>query len=124
MTPLIFTAALALASPSADASAPATSFVLKKLPDAPLNSFVKPQLQMQLQGVACGKRATQTLGPNGAPITKLGDLPPALEEHAVLRTIHGCPVREIVSGGRTYYLDAPTGGLERLNPTAYRVNQH
>ena len=124
MSPLIFVAALAVARPSADASAP--SFVLKKLPDAPLNSFVKPQLQVQLQGntATCGRSATQTLGPNGAPITKLGDLPPALEEHAVLRIINGCPVREIVYAGRTYYLDAPTGGLERLNPTAYRVKQH
>ncbi len=49
---------------------------------------------------------------------KLGDLPPALQEHAVLRFIHGCPVREIVSATGIYYLDIPTGGLQRVDPAA------
>lgn len=41
------------------------------------------------------------------PLLRLDQLPPAVLEHAVLRTIAGCPVREIVWGGQTYYV-APT----------------
>jgi hypothetical protein len=41
------------------------------------------------------------------PLLRLDQLPPGMVEHAVLRTIAGCPVREIVWHGQTYYV-APT----------------
>jgi hypothetical protein len=108
MTPLIFAAAFALASPTPQPlGAPAPTMTFKVI--GSLELFGKP---------LCNRSTTQTAGPGNAHLKKLGELPPGLEEHAVLRMIDGCPVREIVSGGRTYYLDAPTGGLERA-PVAW-----
>ena len=42
------------------------------------------------------------------PLLRLDQLPPGVLEHAVLRTVAGCPVREIVWNGQTYYV-APAG---------------
>ncbi len=56
---------------------------------------------------ACARLTTQTVAPDGIPLRKLGDLPGAIMEHAVWRTVAGCPVREIVYEGQTYYVDGP-----------------
>jgi hypothetical protein len=105
--------------------APKPSFVVKIAPTGQPGLFGKPLLDAQGNLVTCNRPATRALDPGGHnTIQKLGDLPPGVEEHAVLRMINGCPVREIVYAGQTYYLDAPTGGLERVNPTAYRTVQH
>ena len=123
MTPLLFAAALALSGPiQQPLDAPTPSVIIKMLPSAQLGSFVKPQLQNGLPMV-CNRSTTQTLGPNGAPLQKLTELPPGVEEHAVLRMVNGCPVREIIFAGQTYYLDAPTGGLER-DLRGSRIAQH
>jgi hypothetical protein len=121
MIPLVFAAALGLSGPiQHPLDAPAPSAVTKDLPSAPLGSYVAPppvfkNLQRDLMGkpVLCDRSTIQTLGPNGSALKKLGDLPPGLLEHAVVRIVNGCPVREIVYAGQTYYLDASPGGLER-----------
>jgi hypothetical protein len=53
---------------------------------------------------ACAKLETQTVAPNGTPFRKLNELPPAVIEHAVWRMVSGCPVREVVWQGQTYYV--------------------
>ena len=47
--------------------------------------------------------AVRTSGPAAASFHRLGDLPPALHQHAVLRTVEGCPVLEVVMHGKVYY---------------------
>jgi hypothetical protein len=83
MIPLLFAAAVA----GAPASPPITTFVVK--------GDLTP---------ACAKLLTQTVAPDGTRIKKLNELPPAIEEHAVWRKVSGCPVREVVWEGQTYYL--------------------
>jgi hypothetical protein len=115
MIPLLFAAALALTPQPSAASEP--SIVVKTTPSFALpGAFATPWLQQDANGklTLCNRSgATKTLGPDGLPLTKLGDLPPAVEEHAIVRMVNGCPVREVVYNGQTYYLDAPLGGLER-----------
>ncbi len=41
------------------------------------------------------------------PLLRLDQLPDGMLEHAVLRIVAGCPVREVVWAGQTYYV-APT----------------
>jgi hypothetical protein len=53
---------------------------------------------------ACAKLLTQTVAPDGTPFRRLDQLPPKVEEHAVWRTVGGCPVREVVWEGQTYYV--------------------
>ncbi len=112
MTPMIFAAAVALASPTAQPppSPPAPLMAFKVAPMGPSGLFGNP--------VTCNRSTTKTAGPPSSQTKKLGELPPGVEEHAVVRMINGCPVREIVTAGGTYYLDAPTGGLERA-PVAW-----
>ena len=84
--------------------------------------FVKPYPNRTLGPApvaACAKFATQTVAPDGVPFyRRLDRLPWGVLEHAVLRTVGGCPVREIVMGGETYYLAAGTPQIERLDPAA------
>ena len=110
MAPLLFAAALVL-SPAA--AQPGPPFGLRF-------NFAQPPSAKE----ACAKLAERTVAPDGTPLLrKLGDLPPGLVEHAVMRTVNGCPVREILFAGQTYYLDAPTGGLERIDPVARITKQ-
>ncbi len=74
---------------------------------------------LAFEGKLCVRPATKTLGPDHSTIQKLGELPPGLLEHAVNRLVNGCPVREIVSGGRTYYLDTASPAMERLDPVSH-----
>jgi hypothetical protein len=125
MTPLLFATALALAGPvQQPPGAPSQSFILKDLHALPPGAVLSPDLQKQLYaGKLCQKSAVKTLGPAGSAVQKLGDLPPGVEEHAVLRIVNGCPVREIVYAGQTYWLDVQPGQLERLDPAARRTVQ-
>src|SRR6516164_3807520 len=99
MTPLIFAAATAMSVviPSGGALPPDAHF-----PDA----VTLPLLQRNaLAASACAKLNTQTVAPDGVRIfKKLNELPWGVMEHAVWRTVSGCPVREIVFDGQTYYL--------------------
>lgn len=47
---------------------------------------------------------------------RLDQLPWGVMEHAVWRTVDGCPVREIVYQGQTYYLASGNLRVERLDP--------
>ena len=54
---------------------------------------------------ACARLETLTAAPDGVPLFKrLDQLPEAVREHAVWRTVEGCPVREIRYQGRTWYV--------------------
>ena len=54
---------------------------------------------------ACAKLETRTVAPDGVPLFKrLDQLPDAVRERAVWRTVGGCPVREIRYQGQTWYL--------------------
>ena len=107
MTPLLFAAVVAL-SPAA---APSTQ---------PLDpAFSKPPVIGVLRDGAaarlCALGTVAIIGPDGAPLKKLNELPPGLVEHAVLRVVNGCPVREVVFAGQTYYIGAADPhGVERL----------
>jgi hypothetical protein len=73
---------------------------------------------------ACARLATQTVAPDGVPLLKrLDQLPWAMLEHAVWRTVGGCPVREIVFGGQTYYMTSASPRIERLDPVARGTQQ-
>jgi hypothetical protein len=114
MTPLIFAAAAAMSVviPPGGALPPDAHF-----PDA----ATLPLLQRNaLAAGACAKLDTQTVAPDGVRIfKKLNELPWGVMEHAVWRTVSGCPVREIVFRGETYYLAAGTPRVERLNPAGW-----
>lgn len=108
MTPLLFAAALAL-SPAAPQPDFNPQPGLHRL-EAPIRNFSQPP-------AACAKLESQTVAPDGVRIfKKLNELPWGVMEHAVWRTVGGCPVREIVFGGQTYYLASGNPQIERLDP--------
>ncbi len=97
MTPLLFAAALAV-TPARRPSLTSPCSPACARWRAPLRNFG------QLPN-ACAKLENQTVAPDGVRIfKKLNELPWGVQEHAVWRTVGGCPVREIVFGGQTYYL--------------------
>jgi hypothetical protein len=106
MTPLLFAAVTALSPAGAQ---PIQAYD---------PSVTKPPLMRVLPGASaklCAAGAVAIIGPDGLPLTKLNELPPGLVEHAVLRTVNGCPVREVVFAGQTYYIEgADTQTVERL----------
>ncbi len=110
MTLLFFAAALAVNPPTAQ-----PYFTLQPglhTLEAPLRNFG------QLPN-ACARLENQTVAPDGVRIfKKLNELPWGVMEHAVWRTVGGCPVREIVFAGQTYYLASGNPQLERLDPAA------
>ena len=71
----------------------------------------------------CVSGRVTTLGPNGAPIMKLNELPPGVVEHAVWRTVNGCPVREVLFAGQTYYIEGANPQLEE-QLQGRRIVQH
>lgn len=76
---------------------------------------------------ACARLSNETVAPDGVKLfKKLNELPKGVLEHAVWRTVAGCPVREIRYQGETWYVtsnnpvldDRPlTGGQIRRNPS-------
>ena len=92
MTPLLLVAALS----SSNAFDPTPPLVRRNLD----------------QAQACDRISTQTVAPNGVPFRKLGDLPWGVLEHAVWRKVEGCPVREVVYKGQTYYVGPSIPKLE------------
>jgi hypothetical protein len=54
---------------------------------------------------ACAALETRTVAPDGVPLLKrLDQLPEAVRERAVWRTVEGCPVREVRYEGQTWYV--------------------
>jgi hypothetical protein len=119
MTPLLFAAALAVspATPQPDQAITLEQrFVppgqVTRLPGNLSGAFLAPPS-------ACAKLSTRTVAPDGVPMFKrLDQLPWGVLEHAVWRSVGGCPVREIVFGGQTYYLASANPQIERLDPAA------
>jgi hypothetical protein len=66
---------------------------------------------------ACARLTTQTAAPDGVRFFKrLDQLPWGVLEHAVMRTVAGCPVREIVFEGQTWYVATGMPRAQRLDP--------
>ena len=103
MIPLLFAAAVA----GAPASPVITTFVTK--------GEATP---------ACARLLTQTVAPDGTPFKKLNELPPKVEEHAVWRTVGGCPVREVVWNGQTYYVGSNNPVLDDRPLTGNRMRRY
>jgi len=153
MIPLLLAASLAVSTPGlqkdltapvqrvldAPAPAPLSKDLKAPIDGKSLRTFVLPagaplppgavlvgSPQQLYAGQLCQRKAVQTLGPKfltPGDLKKLGDLPPGLLEHAVNRLVNGCPVREIVFGGQTYYLDMPVATLERVDPVVRMTRQ-
>ena len=70
--------------------------------------------------LASGRQTERAWLNGNSPLAPPGiyQLPPGVMEHAVWRTVGGCPVREIVFGGQTYYLSSASPHLERLDPAS------
>jgi hypothetical protein len=121
MTPFLFAAALVL-SPGAQSNPAIDGAVHMNAPlGAPsVRTFILPP-----KVDTCAKLDTQTVAPDGVPLLKrLDKLPMGMLEHAVWRTVGGCPVREVVIGGQTMYLASPSPKIVRLDPAAYgRIDQ-
>ncbi len=126
MIPLIFAAAVALSTPSADqaaADARAQEAAVRAQLDAlrsgiligPVVTANLSDFQRQLRAAQlCKQSATKTLGPDGLALKKLNELPPGAEQHAVLLMLNGCPLLEVVQkDGQVSYYEAPQGGMER-----------
>lgn len=109
MTPFLLTAAL-MASPPALQPYQAIDGAVRLVP-APRSPapFIQPP-KVNL----CGKLGAQATAPDGVKMfRRLDQLPRGVMEHAVWRTVAGCPVREIVFDGETYYVTSADPKLER-----------
>jgi hypothetical protein len=51
-----------------------------------------------------------------AQFKRLDQLPAALLEHAVLRTVEGCPVREVIVQGQVYYTQPSVPERQPVGP--------
>ncbi len=67
---------------------------------------------------ACNRQEAQKVSDQrGVAFKRLDELPWAVLEHAVLRSVGGCPVREVVYQGRTYWVEpAAPSTNERITP--------
>ena len=108
MTPLLFAAALVVSPVATQPSQPLV-FKFHFEPPSP--------------AVACAKLLDKTVAPDGVPFRKLNELPPGLLEHAVLRSVNGCPVRELVYGGQAYYVGPAIGTLEKGPDVGSRIQR-
>ena len=121
MTPLLLAAALTFSSGAIQSYQPIDGRVqLAPLPGRPFGSFIlAPKVNL------CAKLGAQAVAPDGVRMfRRLDQLPNGVLEHAVWRTVGGCPVREIVFEGQTYYLAAANPQLERLDPATNRIERH
>ena len=114
MTPLLFAAAIAGSPLGAQPSQPPDLYKVWQVPRiASFKTLGSDPTH------ACANLTQQTVAPDGTPLLKrLDQLPRGVMEHAVWRTVGGCPVREIVFGGQTYYMASTNPQLERLDPVA------
>jgi hypothetical protein len=76
-----------------------------------------PALERALTAVRCQMTAQKADYEGSAQFKNLDELPWGLIEHAVLRSVDGCPVREVVYQGQTYWVrPAAAGTIERVQP--------
>ena len=75
--------------------------------------------------VACAALETRTVAPDGVPLFKrLDQLPDAVRERAIWRTVDGCPVREIRYEGQTWYLVSAKPTLDSSPLQGNRVRRY
>ncbi|HEY4031423.1 MAG TPA: hypothetical protein VGM25_13825 [Caulobacteraceae bacterium] len=124
MTPFLFAVALTLSplaplQPYRPIDGNIQPSYLSPLPSRPFETFIKtPKVNL------CNKLGTRTAAPDGVRMFKrLDQLPKSVMEHAVWRSVGGCPVREIVFEGRTYYVASIDPRIERLDPASQRIQQ-
>ena len=79
-----------------------------------------PALARQTASVACKALSQETVYKGSGQFKRLDQLPPAVLEHAVLRSVEGCPVREIVYQGQTYFVQPSVPTIEPAAPRPYR----
>ncbi len=91
-----FLSALMIAGAAVAAHAAVTGFGLPMTRQSPL--------PLPTPAEACAALTAKTSGPGGGVFKRLDELPPGVVEHAVLRSVNGCPVREIRFQGKTYYV--------------------
>ncbi|HEY4031424.1 MAG TPA: hypothetical protein VGM25_13830 [Caulobacteraceae bacterium] len=82
-----------------------------------------PIIQANPYTAACATLATQTVGPDGVPFKKLNELPWGVLEHAVWRTVGGCPVREVIWRNHPYYVGPSIPRLENGPDTVDRTQR-
>jgi len=105
MTPLLFAAALA--------GSPAIAVQVQPAQDP-----------AKAAEAACTRLMTNTVAPDGTPFRKLNELPWGVFEHAVWRQVDGCPVREVVYKGQTYYVGSSPPKLESGPAVGGRLADH
>jgi hypothetical protein len=93
------------------------------LAGAPASPQVTAVIVQDVPTPACAKLLTQTAAPDGTPFRRLDQLPPKIEEHAVWRTVGGCPVREVVWEGQTYYVGSSNPVLDSGPLTGSRIQR-
>jgi hypothetical protein len=76
-----------------------------------------PNAATVAQATAACKALEQKTAHEGAvQFRRLDQLPPGVLEHAVLRTVAGCPVREVRYRGQTYYVSPSIPKFQTLTP--------
>lgn len=66
---------------------------------------------------SCRVLTQKTADSRGAKFKRLDELPWGLIEHAVLRSVAGCPVREVIYQGQVYWVEpASPGRIEQVQP--------
>jgi hypothetical protein len=79
-----------------------------------------PQAGLLTTPQICARLIQQTADDGRAKFKRLDQLPWGLIEHAVLRSVGGCPVREVVYQGQTYWVQTPQAFVERADPMGLR----
>jgi hypothetical protein len=82
-----------------------------------------PLLDQHRSQEACTRMIQQTADDGRAKLKRLDQLPWGLIEHAVLRSVGGCPVREVVYQGQTYWLQGTQPQVDRANPMGERLQK-
>ena len=116
MKAFLLTALIASAALPAFADSPQAAVIDKR-------GVVPPQLAgrsvtqvVPFTPATCSALMQTTRHIGGVPLMRLDELPPGLLEHAVLRTVGGCPVREVVWNGQTYYVAPTSPAVLDANP--------
>ncbi len=88
----------------AAAALPAVAAPPSNAPSGLVVTFMPKGGEENAVRTACESLLSRTSTIGSIQLKRLGDLPPGRLEHAVLRTIGGCPVAEVVWQGQTYYV--------------------
>jgi hypothetical protein len=90
------------------------------------NAAVRPAdllADLQKSQEACAHISQKTVDQHGAKLRRLDQLPWGLIEHAVLRSVGGCPVREVVYQGQVYWVPGTAPRVGRADPSGQLQKQ-